>query len=90
MGIRDAFHAGMANFSGINGTRSLYISDVIHKAFLEVNEEGTEAAAATGIVSKSIKPIMRVDHPFLFIIRDNHSGSILFLGKIENPKEDAL
>jgi serpin B len=90
MGMRDAFNAGMANFSGINGTRSLYISDVIHKAFLEVNEEGTEAAAATGIVSKSIKPIMRADHPFLFIILDNHSGSILFLGKIENPKEDAL
>ncbi|MBN1550213.1 serpin family protein, partial [bacterium] len=90
MGMRDAFNPGSANFSGINGTRSLYINDIIHKVFLDVHEEGTEAAAATGIVSKSIKPVMRIDHPFLFIIRDNRSGSILFLGKIVNPKENNL
>ncbi len=92
MGITDAFSSN-ANFSGINGKRDLFISAVIHKAYVDVNEEGTEAAAATGVTMKltsvgpSRIPVFRADHPFLFLIRDNHTGSILFIGRVMNPKE---
>ena len=91
MGIKDAF-SSKADFSGINGKRNLFISAVIHKAYVEVNEEGTEAAAATGIVMRLTSvgpariPVFRADHPFLFLIRDNLSGSILFIGRVANPK----
>jgi serpin B len=91
MGMKDAFSSN-ADFSGINGKRNLFISAVIHKAFVEVNEEGTEAAAATGVVMKLTSvspvriPVFRTDHPFLFLIRDNLSGSILFIGRVDNPK----
>jgi serpin B len=91
MGMTDAF-SSKANFSGINGKRDLFISAVIHKAYVDVNEEGTEAAAATAITMKltsvmpSRIPVFRADHPFLFLIRDNHSGSILFIGRVMNPK----
>jgi len=91
MGMKDAFSSG-ADFSGINGKRNLFISAVIHKAYVEVNEEGTEAAAATGVVMKltSIGPapisVFRADHPFLFLIRDNLSGGILFIGRVANPQ----
>lgn len=91
MGMKDAFN-GKADFSGMNGRRDLYISNVIHQAFIEVNEKGTEAAAATAVVmTKAIasRPlIFRADHPFLFLIRDNQSGSILFLGRMVEPKEE--
>ena len=92
MGMTDAFSANAADFSGMNGKRDLFISAVIHKAYVDVNEEGTEAAAATAVTMKltSIEPtripVFRADHPFLFIIRDNHSGSILFIGRVMNPK----
>jgi serpin B len=70
----------------MDGTRELFISDVIHEAFVELNEEGTEAAAATAVVmSRSAPTVFRANHPFLFLIRDNRTGSILFLGRIENP-----
>jgi serpin B len=89
LGMTDAFTAG-ADFSGINGKKDLYIQDVVHKAFVEVNEEGTEAAAATGVVvgvlSARIDPVFRADHPFLFLIRDTRNGSILFLGRLSNPE----
>ena len=91
MGMTDAFSSN-ANFSGINGKRDLFISAVIHKAYVDVNEEGTEAAAATAVTIKLTSigpariPIFRADHPFLFLIRDNHSGSILFIGRVMNPK----
>lgn len=91
MGMTDAFSSN-ANFSGINGKRDLFISAVIHKAYVDVNEEGTEAAAATAVTMKltsvmpSRIPVFRADHPFLFLIRDNHSGSILFIGRVMNPK----
>lgn len=89
MGMPDAFSECDANFSGMDGTRELHISAVVHKAFVEVNEEGTEAAAATAVVmsSRSLMqpPAFRADHPFLFLIRDNHSGSILFLGRVIDP-----
>jgi len=90
MGMTDAFSSN-ANFSGINGKRDLFISAVIHKAYVDVNEEGTEAAAATGVVMKLTSigpartPVFKADHPFLFLIRDNHSGSILFIGRVMNP-----
>jgi len=90
MGMMDAF-SEKANFSGMNGKRDLFISAVVHKAYVDVNEEGTEAAAATGVVMRvtSVKPeripVFRVDHPFLFLIRDNKSGSILFIGRAMNP-----
>ena len=91
LGMTDAF-TGRADFSGMDGTNDLFISAVIHKAFVEVNEEGTEAAAATAVVmeTKGIhipeEPmVFRADHPFLFLIRDNRTGSILFLGRIVDP-----
>jgi len=91
MGMTDAFSAN-ADFSGINGRRDLFISAVIHKAYVDVNEEGTEAAAATAVTMKLTSvgpariPVFQADHPFLFIIRDNHTGSILFIGRVMNPK----
>jgi serine protease inhibitor len=90
MGMPDAF-SGNADFSGINGTKDLFISAVIHKAFVDVTEEGTEAAAATaGVISLTSAPskpppTFRADHPFLFLIHDKHSGSIIFVGRIVNP-----
>jgi serpin B len=86
LGMTDAFRYGIADFSGMDGTKELFISAVVHKAFVDVNEEGTEAAAATAVVmTKSVPTFFRADHPFLFLIRDNHTGSILFLGRIEDP-----
>ncbi len=90
MGMTDAFSAN-ADFSGMNGRRDLFISAVIHKAYVDVNEEGTEAAAATAVTMKLTSvgpariPVFCADHPFLFLIRDNHSGSILFIGRVMNP-----
>jgi serpin B len=87
MGMVDAF--GAADFSGMTGQRDLFISAVVHKAFVDVNEEGTEAAAATAVLmARSIPPptpVFRADHPFLFLIRENSSGSILFLGRVVDP-----
>ena len=91
LGMPDAFIYKKADFSGINGVvNDLYISGVFHQAFIEVNEEGTEAAAATGVVlshSIPIAPVFCADHPFIFIIKDNRSGSILFMGRVMNPAE---
>jgi len=89
MGMTSAF-SGEADFSGMNGKKDLFISAVIHKAYVDVNEEGTEAAAATAVVGvTAIRPeeipVFRADHPFLFLIRDNRSGSILFIGRAMNP-----
>jgi len=86
MGMPLAF-SGTADFSGMTGNRDVFISAVVHKAFVEVNEEGTEAAAATAVVAKraSLPPAFRADHPFLFLIRDTRSGSILFMGRVVNP-----
>jgi len=90
MGMQDAF-SSRADFSGINGQKNLCISAVIHKAYVDVNEEGTEAAAATAVTMKltsiaAPSPLFRADHPFLFLIRDNNSKSILFMGRVMNPK----
>ena len=89
MGASEMFIAGKADFSGITAD-SLYVSQVVHKAFIEVNEEGTEAAAATGIGvnALSLKPMFNADHPFLFFIRHNDTGAILFMGRLLKPSED--
>lgn len=89
MGMPTAFTPS-ADFSGMDGTRNLFIDDVIHQAFVEVNEEGTEAAAATAVemVTKAVavrEPVFRADHPFFFMIRDNKTGTILFMGRLTDP-----
>lgn len=91
MGMKDAFDGTVADFGGMHsGAERLAISLVVHKAYVDVNEEGTEAAAATGVVmtrlSAVARPnIFRADHPFVFAIRHNASGAILFLGRVERP-----
>jgi serpin B len=95
MGMVSAFDAGTADFSGMTGNRDLFISAVIHKAFVDVSEEGTEAAAATAVVAVPTAapfrtepkkpPVFRADHPYVFLIRDNRNGAILFLGRIIDP-----
>ena len=87
-----AFEEGAADFSGMNGKSDLFIAAALHKAFVDVNEEGTEAAAATGIVLAQTSAIKRdepekfhADHPFLFAIVDNRSGGVLFLGRVMDP-----
>jgi len=91
MGMPDAFSL-KANFSGMNGNLDLFISAVLHKAFVEVNEEGTEAAAATAVVvereDSELVPVFCADHPFVFVIRDNRTGSILFMGRVMNPQSE--
>jgi len=85
MGMPDAFGAG-ADFSAMTGTRELWISKAVHKAFVSVDEEGTEAAAATAVVFEESGPLMvTVDRPFIFLIRDRATGTILFLGRVMNP-----
>ena len=82
----------MPDFSGINGRRDLFISAVIRKAYVDVNEEGTEAAAATAIIfgTTSVRTklkVFRADNPFLFLIRDNLSSSFLFIDRVINPQK---
>jgi len=93
MGMPAAF-SGLADFSGMTGNRDLFISQVIHQAFVEVNEEGTEAAAATAVIvalssaipNKTPKILVfRADHPFMFLIQHNATGNILFMGRVVNP-----
>lgn len=92
LGMIDAFDENTADFSGMTPKRQLYITKVIHKAFVEVNEEGTEAAAATAVImgTKSAMidntPVFRADRPFVFLIRDLRSGSILFMGRMADPR----
>ena len=90
MGINSAFSERSADFSGITGSRNLFISDVVHKAFVAVDEKGTEAAAATGVVMKatSMPPPgvpFTVNRPFIFIIKENNSGAVLFMGRVVKP-----
>lgn len=92
LGMENAFSAKLADFSGITGGRDLFITAAIHQAYVDVNEEGTEAAAATAFVMAPTGlpppiPIFKADRPFLFLIRDSKTGSILFIGKVMNPLE---
>ena len=92
LGMTDAFDLNRSDFSGMDGARDLAISDVIHKAFVEVNEQGTEAAAATatvmvGATAMPELPIeVKIDRPLLFAIRDRDTGTILFLGRVVDPR----
>jgi serpin B len=93
MGMPQAF-SGSADFSGMTGHRDFSISEVIHKAYVDVNEEGTEAAAATAVTMRALAmrapegppPVFQADHPFVFMIRDNRSASILFMGRVADPR----
>uniref|UniRef100_A0A0E9XRP4 Serpin B6 n=1 Tax=Anguilla anguilla TaxID=7936 RepID=A0A0E9XRP4_ANGAN len=90
MGIEDAFDVSKSDFSGMSPSNELVVSKVVHKAFVEVNEEGTEAAAATAAVMMlrcaRPRPITFIaDHPFLFFIRHNPAQSILFYGRFCSP-----
>jgi serpin B len=91
LGMKRAF-SREADFSGISSAEALYISAVLHKAYVDVNEEGTEAAAATAVVTRAMAvrrpqpvPVFRADHPFLFLICDTRAGSVLFMGRLTNP-----
>ena len=91
MGMPVAFGSG-ADFSGMTGEPLLYIDQVIHKAFVSVDESGTEAAAATAVdmklTSAPVDPVkVTIDHPFIFLIRDIETGTILFVGRVLNPAE---
>lgn len=90
MGMTSAFDPARADFSQMNGKRDLFLLDVLHNAFVSVNEEGTEAAATVlvgvgGLGPETPPPVFRADHPFVYAIRDNLSGAILFLGRLADP-----
>ena len=92
MGMPTTF-TDKADFSGIDPKRGLAISDVFHKAFVDVSEEGTEAAAATDITMRATAMrmpeqavVFRADHPFIFLIRDTRTGVVLFIGRLMNPR----
>lgn len=98
MGMKQAFDAGAANFTGMLDAKAkqshqLYISAVVHKAFVLVDEEGSEAAAATAVVmtdaAARIPPKVRADHPFVWIIRDTKTGAILFVGRVTDPTKQS-
>jgi serine protease inhibitor len=93
IGMPDAFDSHRADFSGMDGTRELFIGRVAHKAFVEADEKGTTAAAATGMImptatirrDSEVPVVFRADHPFVFLIRDAHTGAILFMGRMARP-----
>jgi serpin B len=91
LGMGIAF-SDWADFSGINGIGGLRISRVLHKTFVEVNEEGTEAAAVTAVEVEltSVGPgnTLKIDKPFLFAIREVKTGTVLFIGRVQNPLTD--
>ena len=87
LGMTDAFDPTRADFSGINGKRGLFVGDIFHQAFIAIDEDGTEAAAATAITTVvSSFPVsslsLSINHPFIFLIRDRQTGLILFMGKV--------
>lgn len=91
LGMAEAFEAGEADFSAMDGSRELFIGSVVHKAFVAVDERGTEAAAATAVMMEAMsaaptEPVtITVDRPFIYLILDRQSGTILFLGRVLNP-----
>lgn len=89
LGMKSAFEGG-ADFSGMTKSSALRISEVLHKTFVKLNEKGTEAAASTAVLMTrggglNAKKTFKADHPFLFVIKDNQTGSILFIGRLVNP-----
>ena len=92
LGMIDAFDADLADFSGMTSQKDLFIGDVIHKAFVAVDEEGTEAAAATAVImegatARMVDISLFIDRPFIFVIRDTVNGQILFIGRVLNPAQ---
>lgn len=89
LGMTDAFEGGVADFSGMDGTKNLFIQDVVHEAFVAVDEKGTEAAAATAVVvgrtSAPERATFKAERPFLIVIRDNPTGAVLFVGQVMSP-----
>lgn len=89
LGLQDLFSRNKADLSGMSGSRDLFISKIVHKAFVEVNEEGTEAAAATAGIATFCMLLpeeeFTADHPFLFFIRHNPTANVLFLGRVCSP-----
>ena len=89
LGMVDAFSDQDTDFSGMTGRQDVVVSKVLHKSFVEVNEEGTEAAAATGIEIRTktrlIPDSFHCDHPFLFFIKHNKTNNILFYGRVSSP-----
>ncbi len=90
MGMTDAFDPMLADFSGMDGTRLLYVGDVLHKAFIAVDEKGTEAAAATVVLMMMASMpqgiILEIDRPFFYVIRDVPTGTVLFMGRVLDPR----
>lgn len=94
LGLKSAFDSS-ADFSGITGKKEFHISNILHKAVMELDESGTEASAATAVltsrsvsVGSTTRPILfKADHPFVFIIREKSTGTILFIGKLTNPNQ---
>lgn len=92
LGMAVAFSYGTADFSGMDGTHNLYIGNVVHKAFVAVDEKGTEAAAATAVImagsAVEIQPLLfNANRPFIFLIRDVQTNAILFIGKLNDPSQ---
>jgi len=94
LGMKRAFEAGVADLSGIDGTRDLFVSDVVHEAFVDVSEEGTEAAAATGVVIgvRSMPPqpeeplVVKADRPFAWAVVERGTGAVVFAGVVADPR----
>lgn len=90
LGMVDAFTEGKADFSGMSKIRELMVSEVFHKSFVEVNEEGTEATAVTGAVIVATSAVLpdsfHCDHPFLFLIKHKKTNSLLFYGRVSSPE----
>ncbi|KAL0985604.1 hypothetical protein UPYG_G00159330 [Umbra pygmaea] len=91
MGISDAFNPVVADFTGISAEEGLYVSDAFHEARIQVTEEGTKAAAATAmlLLKRSRAPVFKADRPFFFLLRQVSTGSILFMGRVVNPADQA-
>jgi serpin B len=92
LGMTSAFAVGQADFSGMDGTHNLYISKVIHKAFIDVAEKGTEAAAATAVVMRNGSALQSgisvvADRPFLYFLRDQPTGAVIFMGRVLDPSK---
>ena len=89
--MTSAFDPQTADFSGMDGARDLFIMEAYHQAFVQVDEVGTEAAGASGItIGATAEPVggtFLANHPFLFLIRDNVTGSVLFLGRVVDPSQ---
>ncbi|CDQ97614.1 unnamed protein product [Oncorhynchus mykiss] len=91
MGVSDAFNPMAADFTGLSAEEGLYVSDAFHEARIEVTEDGTKAAAVTSMVllKRSRAPVFKADRPFFFLLRQVSTGSVLFMGRVVNPADQA-